>query len=95
MDRGAWRATVHPTPGLVPGEPHGQRSLAGHSAAHSRTRAWRTPWTEEPGGLQSMGSQESDTTEPLRTTRSLLSMASEDQCTEPGTAHVVSHRKGA
>ena len=24
--------------------------------------AWRTPWTEEPGGLQSVGSQESDTT---------------------------------
>ena len=24
--------------------------------------AWRIPWTEEPGGLQSMGSQESDTT---------------------------------
>ena len=25
--------------------------------------AWRITWTEEPGGLQSMGSQESDTTE--------------------------------
>ena len=25
--------------------------------------AWRIPWTEEPGGLQSMGLQESDTTE--------------------------------
>ena len=24
--------------------------------------AWRIPWTEEPGGLQSMGSQESDKT---------------------------------
>ena len=24
---------------------------------HSRIFAWRTPWTEEPGGLQSMGSQ--------------------------------------
>ena len=24
--------------------------------------AWRIPWTEEPGSLQSMGSQESDTT---------------------------------
>ena len=24
--------------------------------------AWETPWTEEPGGLQSMGSQESDMT---------------------------------
>ena len=24
-------------------------------AAHSSVLAWRTPWTEEPGGLQSMG----------------------------------------
>ena len=26
-------------------------------ATHSSTLAWRSPWTEEPGGLQSMGSQ--------------------------------------
>ena len=26
-------------------------------ATHSRTLAWRIPQTEEPGGLQSMGSQ--------------------------------------
>ena len=32
-------------------------------ATHSSILAWRIPWTEEPGGLQSMGSQESDTTE--------------------------------
>ena len=25
-------------------------------AAHSSILAWRIPWTEEPGGLQSMGS---------------------------------------
>ena len=24
-------------------------------ATHSRVLAWRIPWTEEPGGLQSMG----------------------------------------
>ena len=29
---------------------------------HSSILAWETPWTEEPGGLQSMGSQESDLT---------------------------------
>ena len=29
---------------------------------HSSILAWKIPWTEEPGGLQSMGSQESDTT---------------------------------
>ena len=34
-------------------------------ATLSSTLAWRIPWTEEPGGLQSMGSQESDTTERL------------------------------
>jgi len=26
-------------------------------AAHSSILAWRIPWTEEPGGLHSMGSQ--------------------------------------
>ena len=26
-------------------------------AAHSSIIAWKIPWTEEPGGLQSMGSQ--------------------------------------
>ena len=34
-------------------------------APHSSTFAWKIPWTEEPGGLQSMGSLESDTTERL------------------------------
>ena len=34
-------------------------------ASHSSTFAWKIPWTEEPGGLQSMGSIESDTTERL------------------------------
>ena len=32
-------------------------------ATHSTVLAWRIPWTEEPGGLQSMGRKESDTTE--------------------------------
>ena len=26
-------------------------------ATHSSILAWRIPWTEEPGGLQSVGSQ--------------------------------------
>ena len=30
-------------------------------ATHSSILAWRMPWTEEPGRLQSMGLQESDT----------------------------------
>ena len=34
-------------------------------ATHSSILAWRNPWTEELGGLQSMGHKESDTTEQL------------------------------
>ena len=34
-------------------------------APHSNTLAWKIPWMEEPGGLQSMGSLELDTTERL------------------------------
>ena len=34
-------------------------------APHSSTLAWKIPWMEEPGGLQSMGSLESDMTERL------------------------------
>ena len=32
-------------------------SLEKGMAPHSSILAWRIPWTEEPGGLQSMGSQ--------------------------------------
>ena len=33
-------------------------------ATHSSILAWRSPWTEQPGGLQSMwGCKKSDTTE--------------------------------
>ena len=34
---------------------------------HSSILAWEIPWTEDVGGLQSMGSQELDTTERLNT----------------------------
>ena len=34
-------------------------------APHSSTFAWKIPWTEKPGRLQSMGLLESDTTEQL------------------------------
>ena len=36
--------------------------LGKEMATHSSILAWEIPWTEEPGGLQSMGLQESDTT---------------------------------
>ena len=41
-------------PGSTPGS---GRSPGEGKAAHSIILAWRVPWTEEPGKLQSMGSQ--------------------------------------
>ena len=35
----------------------GEDSLEEGMATHFSILAWRIPWTEEPGGLQSMGSQ--------------------------------------
>ena len=43
-------------------------------ASHSSTFAWKIPWTEEPGGLQSMGSLESNRTERLPSPFSLSCM---------------------
>ena len=40
--------------GSIPGP---QRSTGGGTATHSSILAWKFSWTEEPGGLQSMGSQ--------------------------------------
>ena len=40
--------------GSVPGL---GRSLRGRMATHSSILAWRIPWTEEPGGIWSLGSQ--------------------------------------
>ena len=44
-------------------------------ATHSSILAWRIPWTEEPGGLPSMRSQESDMTERLKREREMLCLA--------------------
>ena len=44
---------------LIPGQ---EDPLEEGMATLSSILAWRTPWTEETGRLQSMGSQESDTT---------------------------------
>ena len=33
------------------------KSLEKGMATHTSILAWRIPWTEEPGGLQSIGSQ--------------------------------------
>ena len=37
--------------------------LKEETVTHSSILAWRIPWTEEPSGLQSTGSKESDTAE--------------------------------
>ena len=47
-------------------------------ATHFSIVAWRIPWTEEPGGLESMGSQRighnsATTAQPARLTLELLS----------------------
>ena len=49
-----------------------EEPLEEEMAARSSVLAWRIPGTEEPGGLQSMGSQ-SDTTERAHTPNSRLS----------------------
>ena len=46
-------------------------------AAHSSILAWRIPWTEEPGGLQSMGSQEE------------LDIISDKQQQQLNTKHII------
>ena len=62
MDGGAWWAAVH---GVVKSQTQLSDltftfhfyALEKEIAVHSIILAWRIPWTEEPGGLQSMGSQ--------------------------------------
>ena len=39
--------------------------LENRMVTHSRILAWRIPWTEEPGRLQSWGRKESDSTKQL------------------------------
>ena len=45
MDRGAWWATIHSV----------KQNLEEGRAAYFSILAWRIPWIEEPGGLQSIG----------------------------------------
>ena len=39
----------------------GEDALEEGMATHSSILAWKIPWTEEPGGLQFMGSRKSQT----------------------------------
>ena len=47
----------------------GEDPLEEEKATHSSILAWRIPRTEEPGGLQSIGLQESDMTEATQHAR--------------------------
>ena len=62
MDRGAWWAAVH---GVAESRTRLSdftftfhfHALEKEMASHSSILAWKIPWTEEPDGLQSVGSQ--------------------------------------
>ena len=61
MDGGAWWATVHGVTKSQTGLSDFTFSfhfyaLEKEMATHCSVLAWKIPWTEEPGGLQSMGS---------------------------------------
>ena len=43
--------------GLIPGSGRSPGGGHGSPCLHGSMLAWRIPWTEEPGRLQSMGSQ--------------------------------------
>ena len=47
-------------------------TLKEEMATHTSILAWEIPWTEEPGGLQSMRSQESDTTQLVNYCKTLF-----------------------
>ena len=51
--------------GDVSSIPGSERSPGEENGYPLQILAWGIPWTEEPGGLQSMGLQESDRTEQL------------------------------
>ena len=50
----------------------GQEDLEKETATHSNILAWEIPWTEEPGGLQAMGSQKNQTQLSDKTTTTSL-----------------------
>ena len=53
MNRGAWWATVH---GVTESEMTERLTHRWRMVTHSSILAWEIPWTEEPGGLQSIRS---------------------------------------
>ena len=64
MDGGAWKAAVYWVAEGRTGLSDFTFTFHVHAlekemTTHSSIPAWRIPWTEEPGGLQSMGLQKS------------------------------------
>ena len=51
--------SVVKNPPVYAGDLGWEDPLEKEMATHSSILAWEIPWTEEPGGLQSMGSQKS------------------------------------
>ena len=58
---------------LLPQHPLTKPIISSHlkesAATHSSILAWENPWTEKPGGLQSWGLKESETTEWLKNSK--------------------------
>ena len=64
--------------GLIP---RSKDLLEKEMTTHSSIPAWEIPWTEEPGGLESMGSiRHNLTTKQQQTLFSQFSMISQDYC---------------
>ena len=59
-------------------------ALEKEMATHSSTLAWKIPWTEKPGKLQSMGSQESDMTDGFHS----LSFLQKEQVSNNAEKHI-------
>ena len=57
VSTGASQVANEGDPGSIPGS---GRSPEGEMATHSSIIAWRIPWTEEPMGLQLIGSERSE-----------------------------------
>ena len=52
-----WVALVVKNPPAIAGDMRWEDPLEEGMATHSGIFAWRVPWTEEPGSLQTIGSQ--------------------------------------